>query len=179
MPTKLRKLKITSVAVCHQGANYDDATGEGAHILLFKSHEETPVSQSANAEILRKARDLMDAGEASDLATAVGQVARADPQLYARRHREPRMEPATKQALGSPAGGLDPNQRPPWGDTPYGADPPSRSRGHIAFERLCERIKRENPELSERQVWDKALMSDEGRAAMAQNRREVLSGTRG
>ena len=37
MPTKLRKLKITHVAVCPQGANYDPATGEGAHVLLFKS----------------------------------------------------------------------------------------------------------------------------------------------
>jgi len=37
MPTKLRKLKITRVAVCEQGANYDVESGEGAHILLFKS----------------------------------------------------------------------------------------------------------------------------------------------
>lgn len=37
MPTKLRKLKITRVAVCEQGANYDPVTDEGAHILLFKS----------------------------------------------------------------------------------------------------------------------------------------------
>ena len=37
MPSKLRKLKITHVAVCEQGANYDLDTGEGAHILLFKS----------------------------------------------------------------------------------------------------------------------------------------------
>lgn len=37
MPTKLRKLKITRVAVCPQGANYDVETGAGAHILLFKS----------------------------------------------------------------------------------------------------------------------------------------------
>jgi hypothetical protein len=40
MPTKLRKLKITRVAVCQQGANYDEETGEGAHILLFKSQEQ-------------------------------------------------------------------------------------------------------------------------------------------
>jgi hypothetical protein len=39
MPTKLRKLKITRVAVCPQGANYDVATGAGAHILLFKAAE--------------------------------------------------------------------------------------------------------------------------------------------
>lgn len=39
MPTKLRKLKITHVAVCRQGANYDADTGDGAHILLFKSAE--------------------------------------------------------------------------------------------------------------------------------------------
>jgi hypothetical protein len=37
MPYKLRKLKITRVAVCQQGANYDAESGEGAHILLFKS----------------------------------------------------------------------------------------------------------------------------------------------
>jgi hypothetical protein len=37
MPTRLRKLKITRVAVCPQGANYDPETGEGAHILLFKA----------------------------------------------------------------------------------------------------------------------------------------------
>jgi hypothetical protein len=37
MPTKLRKLKITRIAVCQQGANYDVESGEGAHILLFKS----------------------------------------------------------------------------------------------------------------------------------------------
>jgi hypothetical protein len=29
MPTKLRKLKITRVAVCNQGANYDEASGAG------------------------------------------------------------------------------------------------------------------------------------------------------
>jgi hypothetical protein len=39
MPMKLRKLKITRVAVCEQGANYDVASGTGAHILLFKSAE--------------------------------------------------------------------------------------------------------------------------------------------
>jgi hypothetical protein len=39
MPTKLRKLKISAVAVCPQGANYDLDTGAGAHILLFKSAE--------------------------------------------------------------------------------------------------------------------------------------------
>lgn len=43
MPTKLRKLKITRVAVCEQGANYDVGSGEGAHILLFKS--EPPVDK--------------------------------------------------------------------------------------------------------------------------------------
>jgi uncharacterized coiled-coil protein SlyX len=37
MPTKLRKLKITRVALCPQGANYDTDSGEGAHILLFKA----------------------------------------------------------------------------------------------------------------------------------------------
>jgi hypothetical protein len=37
MPTKLRKLKITRVALCPQGANYDVESGEGAHILLFKA----------------------------------------------------------------------------------------------------------------------------------------------
>jgi transcriptional regulator of met regulon len=41
MPTKLRKLKITRVAVCPQGANYDLESGAGAHILLFK-HAEAP-----------------------------------------------------------------------------------------------------------------------------------------
>ena len=39
MPRKLRKLKITHVAICPQGANYDLATGEGAHSLLFKSQD--------------------------------------------------------------------------------------------------------------------------------------------
>jgi hypothetical protein len=37
MPSKLRKLKIARIAVCRQGANYDAESGEGAHILLFKS----------------------------------------------------------------------------------------------------------------------------------------------
>jgi hypothetical protein len=41
VPTKLRKLKITRVAVCEQGANYDIESGEGAHILLFKSEPPT------------------------------------------------------------------------------------------------------------------------------------------
>ena len=48
MPTRLRKLKITRVAVCQQGANYDVESGEGAHILLFKSAD-------AEAEALDKA----------------------------------------------------------------------------------------------------------------------------
>ena len=42
MPTKLRKLKNTRVAACEQGANYDVTTGEGAHILLFKSEDAVP-----------------------------------------------------------------------------------------------------------------------------------------
>jgi hypothetical protein len=47
MPHKLRKLTITRVAVCRQGANYDPDTGEGAHILLFKSADPAVEKQDA------------------------------------------------------------------------------------------------------------------------------------
>jgi len=47
MPTKLRKLKISRVAVCRQGANFDEATGEGAHILLFKSNGDSGAGAAA------------------------------------------------------------------------------------------------------------------------------------
>jgi len=50
MPTRLRKLKITSVAVCPQGANYDTETGEGAHILLFKSADAEVGTDIAKAD---------------------------------------------------------------------------------------------------------------------------------
>jgi hypothetical protein len=37
MPTLLRKFKCTRVDLVPRGANFDDKTGDGAHILLYKS----------------------------------------------------------------------------------------------------------------------------------------------
>jgi BMFP domain-containing protein YqiC len=36
MPTELRELEITRVDLVDQGANFDPATGDGSHVLLFK-----------------------------------------------------------------------------------------------------------------------------------------------
>jgi len=67
MPTKLRKLKITRVAVCRQGANFDPETGEGAHILLFKAQDEEEKRRSGvGATPQPDARDLEDEDEEED-----------------------------------------------------------------------------------------------------------------
>lgn len=45
MPHQLRNLKVSRVALVDKGANHDLDTGEGAHVVLYKSHDPTPDQQ--------------------------------------------------------------------------------------------------------------------------------------
>jgi hypothetical protein len=57
--------------------------------------------------------------------------------------------------------------------------PPSRTRGHIAWDRVCDAIKQRNPTWSEQEVYNAALASDQGLAAFAAHSTEMRARTRG
>jgi hypothetical protein len=202
MPTKLRKLKIHAVAVCRQGANYDDATGEGAHILLFKSQDGTQeMTMDAAAELLRKAKDMIDTGDAPDMPHALEVVSKAHPDLYHTYQQQSRQRARTAAIskadrfdtprAAHPSQGHIPfhstlvdadtrgTERPfrdgqtsPTGDKPTGALPPARSAGHMKFEELCAQQKARHPEWSDQQCMNEVMSSQAGTAAMAQHRRD-------
>lgn len=56
MATLLRRLRVKRVDLVDKGANFDPATGEGAHVLLFKSQ---PTSSEVNVPGIEPDKDEM------------------------------------------------------------------------------------------------------------------------
>jgi hypothetical protein len=55
MAQRLKPTKITAVAFCEQGASYDHETGDGAHLTLFKSAEDTMQNDTVYQRIAKAA----------------------------------------------------------------------------------------------------------------------------
>jgi hypothetical protein len=55
MPNRLTNLKVSRIALADMGANYDPATGEGAHILLWKSLDQDDPTQAIPEKLAKAA----------------------------------------------------------------------------------------------------------------------------
>jgi hypothetical protein len=142
-------------------AEYLDEQGKDAPA----EEEETPVN--AADDLLQKARRLYDAGDYPTLDKAMEAVSKAHPALY-----RTYMQQGLRKAW-------DPGQQPPWGAVPEQLAPPARTAGHIAYDKLCERIKQQHPDWGEMEVHAEALRRDEGKAAWAQHGEEMGQRIRG
>ena len=169
--------------------------------------EEETDAMSAESEILKQARALVATGDAKDETEGISKVFKQHPALYQAYASEARARARTA-ALGKGSVDIPrrahesqggPNYRntftasprtpdgpprdgqalPVDGSRPTGAPPPAQSAGHMEFERLCAEQKRLHPQWSDRQCMDAVLATQQGVAAMAQNRAEVLAGRRG
>jgi hypothetical protein len=129
---------------------------------------------SATDTLMKMARDLVDRGEAETIGKALDVLGPRHQDLW-RQHRTEAMPPEQVPARKT----VDPQQVPPFGAPPEQRPPPARSAGHAQFDALVAAEKVRHPDWSDAQCQQAVFASEQGVAAMAQNRAEVLSGRRG
>lgn len=85
MARRLKIHSVTAVALCAQGANFDEATHDGAHVTLFKARNApAPPSRpcTANAVSVTTFAKAVDAHPGVPITEALYRYFRANPGAY-------------------------------------------------------------------------------------------------